>query len=220
MSSDEKQGAGKTWDALNTRGLAAKRETVRELELTGDDDAIRRLVECLGDESWYLRDLAEAALVRLGRRASLALMPLLNQGLWFSRLSAARIFGKIGDGNAVPALFDLTRDPNDSVGAAALDSLLAIGQQRGSIRLAHALHRMAPDARASRLDELARRDGALGERLRRFLRSEDLMSVEDASKLHDDSAAVRATEDSVVWETLTGPPLPKPRGGDGAGGDA
>ena len=219
MTTDDKHGQSKTWDALNTRGLAAKREAVRELELSADDDAIGKLVECLRDESWYLRDLAEAALVRLGRRASRALLPMLNQGLWFTRASAARIFGKIGDGDAVPSLFDLTRDANHTVGASALEALLAIGQQRGSIRLAHALHRMAPDARSARLDEIQARDPALGERLRRFLRSDELMSVEDASALSDDSAAVRANEDGVEWEVLTGPPPPKPRG-DGDGGGA
>ena len=219
MTTDDKQGQ-RTWDATNTRGLAAKRESVRELELRADDEAIAQLVNCLRDESWYLRDLAETALVRLGRRASRALLPLLSHGLWFSRASAARIFGKIGDGDAVPGLFVLTRDDNDTVGAAAVDALLAIGHQRGSIRLAHALHRMPPDARAARLDQIMSRDPALGDRLRRFLRSDELMGVEDASVLNDDSAAVRATEEGVEWEVLTGPPPPKPRGGDGAGGDA
>ena len=219
MTTDDKHGQNKTFDALNSRGLAAKREAVRELELSSDPEAIARLCECLRDESWYLRDLAEAALVRLGHRASNALLPLLDQGLWFTRASAARIFGKIGEGDAVPALFELTRDSNHSVGAAALDALLAIGQQRGAIRLAHAMHRMAPDARGGSLDALQARDPALGERLRRFLRADELMSVEDASALSDDSAAVRANEEGVEWEVLTGPPPPKPRR-DGDGGDA
>lgn len=218
MTTDDKHGQSGTWDALNTRGLAAKREAVRDLELSADEGSITRLVDCLRDESWYLRDLAEAALIRLGHRASRALMPLLNQGLWFSRASAARIFGKIGDGDAVPALFELTRDSNHTVGAAALEALLAIGHQRGAIRLAHTLHRMPPDSRASRLDEIQSRDPSLGERLRRFLRSDELMSVEDASALNDDSAAVRASEDGVEWEVLTGPPPPKSRG-DGNSGD-
>jgi len=204
MTTDEKHGQ-KTWDAMNSRGLAAKRESVREMELRADDQSIGQLVECLRDESWYLRDLAETALVRLGRRASRALLPLLKQGLWYTRASAARIFGKIGDGDSVPPLFELTSDPNNTVGAAALDALLAIGHQRGAVRLAHSLHRMAPDARASRLDDIQRRDPALGERLRRFMRSDELMSVEDASALNDDSAAVRATEEGVEWEVLTGP---------------
>jgi HEAT repeat protein len=220
MTTDDKHGQTKTWDALNTRGLTAKREAVHELELRADDEAIRQLVECLRDESWYLRDLSEAALVRLGRRASSTLLPLLDQGLWFSRASAARIFGKIGDGDAVPALFAMTRDANHTVGAAALDSLLAIGHQRGAVRLAHALHRMAPQDRAARLDEIQSRDPALGERLRRFLKSDELMSVEDTGGLSDDSAAVRASEEGVEWEVLTGPPHPKPQHRDGHGGDA
>ena len=191
MTTDDKHGQSKTWDALNARGLAAKREAVRELELRAD-----------------------------GRRATPALMPLMRQGLWFTRASAARIFGKIGDGDAVPLLFELTQDGNHTVGAAALDSLLAIGHQRGSIRLAHALHRMAPADRSARLDDMQGRDPALGERLRRFLRSDDLMSIEDPSKLNDDSVAVRANEEGVEWEVLTGPPPPKPRAGDGGSGDA
>jgi len=209
---------GKTWDALNTRGLAAKRETVRDLELRGDPAAIAELVECLRDESWYLRDLSEQALVRLGRRASRELIPLLSQGLWFTRTSAARIIGKIGDGDAVPALFELTSDANRTVGEAAVDALLAIGHQRGSIRLAHALHRMPPDVRASHLDALQARDAQLGERLRKFMKSDELMAVEDASALSDDHAAVRASEDGVEWELITGPPPPpKPRGDAGRG---
>jgi len=205
---------GKTWDALNTRSLAAKREAVRELELRGDDAAIAELVECLRDESWYLRDLSEAALVRLGHRAGRALRPLLAQGLWFTRTSAARIIGRIGDGDAVPALFELTADANHTVGAAALEALLAIGQQRGAIRLAHALHRMPPDQRAQRLDDLQQRDAVLGERLRKFMKSDDLMSVDDASALTDDHHAVVASEDGVEWEVITGPPPPKRDGGD------
>jgi len=219
MTTDDKYGQGKTWDAMNTRGLAAKREAVQDLELRADDESIARLVDCLNDESWYLRDLAESALIRLGRRASHALLPLLHQGLWFTRASAARIFGKIGDGDAAAGLFEMTRDPNHAVGDEALTALLAIGHQRGAVRLAHALHRMPPDARASRLDALAARDPSLGERLRRFMRSDELMSLPDASALNDDSSVVRASEEGVEWEVLTGPPHPKPRGGDGDGGD-
>jgi len=219
MPTDDKHGEKRIWDALNSRGLAAKREAVRDMELSASPEAIAQLCECLREESTYLRELAEAALVRLGHRASPALLPMLHQGLWFTRASAARIFGKIGEGDAVPALFELTEDANHDVGASALDALMAIGQQRGAVRLAHALHRMAPDARAGRLDDILARDSALGERLRRFLRSDELMAVENANDLSDDSAVVRAREDGVEREALTGPPPPKPRG-DGDGGDA
>ncbi len=211
MTTDDKHGQSKTIDAMNSRGLAAKRELVRELELNADDESIRRLVECLSDESWYLRDLAEQSLARLGPRGAPALVPQLKQGLWYTRAGAARILGRIGHGDAVPALFELTRDPNDHVGAAALEALVEVGRQRGAIRLAHALHRMPPDSRQLRMDEIFARDALLGDRLRRLMRQDELMSVDDVSALDDDHAAVRASEEGVEWEVLTGPPPPRPR---------
>jgi HEAT repeats len=219
MTTDDGLGQSKPFDTLNTRGLTAKREQVRDLELRGDDESIARLVECLRDESWYLRDLAEQALGRVGGRAASRLIPLLRQGLWYTRASAARILGRIGCGDAVPELFELTDDANDSVGAAAFESLIEVGRQRGGIRLAHALHRMPPDRRQTRLDEIQRRDAALGERLRKFMRSDELMAVDSVHGLDDDSAAVRASEEGVEWEVLTGPTLPR-RSDDGSRGDA
>ena len=104
---------------------------------------------------------------------------MLDQGLWFTRTSAARVLGRLGYRPAVPGLFRLTEDANDTVAGAARDALVAIGNARGAIRLAYALHRMPPDSAAARLDEIAERDRALGERLERMMRSEELMAAED-----------------------------------------
>src|SRR5438067_1782989 len=56
-------------DLLNSRGLAAKREYVRGLEQRRDPESLSLLVECLCDESWYLRDLAAQVFVRMGAGA-------------------------------------------------------------------------------------------------------------------------------------------------------
>src|SRR5437667_5611512 len=93
---DDKFAQSQAFDAMNPRGLAAKREYVRGLEQRRDAEAMSLLVECLCDESWYLRDLAERAFLRLGDEAAPVLMPLLEQGLWFSRTSAAGILGRLG----------------------------------------------------------------------------------------------------------------------------
>jgi len=216
---EDTYGAGKPFDGMNTRGLTAKREYVRELERRGDTEAIARLAECLKDESAYQRDLAEQSLLRLGAAGVKALMPLLAQGLWYTRSSAARTLGRMGSGDAVPALFGLTEDANDTVAAAARDALVEIGHQRGAIRLAHALHRMSPDRRGRRMDEIGTRDSVLGERLGRLLRADELMGVDDVSVLTDDSDAVR-DEGGVEWEALTGPPSGRSRPGDAGGGRA
>jgi len=208
---DDKYGQSKSVDVMNARGLATKREYVQSLEMRGDAEALSLLVECLCDDSWYLRDLAEAAFMKLGPGCAEALLPLLERGVWFTRTSSARVLGKLGYRPAVPGLLTLTDDSNDTVAAAARDALAAIGNQGGAIRLAHALHRLPPDQRRRRLSEISSRAPSLVERLERMMRSEDLMSAESIDALNDESVAVRAIEEGVEWEILTGPPPPGQR---------
>jgi len=215
---DDKFAQSKAFDAMNPRGLAAKREYVRGLEQRRDAEALSLLVECLCDESWYLRDLAERAFLRLGEEAAPVLLPLLGQGLWFSRTSAAGILGRLGYRPAVPVLLRLADDLNRTVADSACDALVAIGRARGAFRIAHVLHRLAPDARRRRIEEVATRDRALAERIERLMRNDELMSLEDDGALADDSPVVRASEDGVEWEVLTSPLPPKSEGQ--AGGDA
>lgn len=216
---DEKAGAGRSLDALSTRSLAAKREYVRDLVMRRDPQSLLLLVECLCEESWYLRDLAEEAFLGLGEEGAPVLVPLLDQGLWFTRTSAARVLGRLGHRPAVPGLFRLTEDANDTVAGAARDALVAIGLRQGAVRVAHALHRMPPDRRRRRLDEIAERDRVLAERLERLLRNEDLMALAEDDVPADDSPAARVGEEGVEWEVLTGPPPPPPpRSGDAGTG--
>jgi HEAT repeat protein len=199
---DEKQGG---YDALNTRSLAAKREYVRGLEQRRDTEAISLLVECLCDESWYLRQLAEQAFLRIGGDSAPVLLPLLDGGLWFTRSSAASVLGRIGCVAAVPGLLQLTGDKNRAVADTAREALLAIGRASGAVRIAHVLHRLAPDVRQRHLVDFAARDAELAGRVTRLLANAELMAVEDGDLLTDDHPVVRASEDGVEWELLTGP---------------
>ncbi|SRR5258706_2447025 len=221
---DDRFAQSQAFDALNPRGLAAKREYVRGLEQRRDPESLSLLVECLCDESWYLRDLAQQAFLRLGDEGASVILPLLEQGLWFTRTSAAGILGQVGYRPAVPALLRLADDTNRTVGEAACDALVAIGRARGAFRIAHVLHRQPPDLRRRRLQDLARRDGALATRIERMLASEELMVLEDDGSLADDSAAVRGSADAVEWEVLTrpapGPDKPRRTEGDGGTGTA
>ena len=67
---DDKFAQAKSIDILNTRGLSAKRDYVRGLERRGDAEALSLLVECLCDESWFLRDLAEEAFLNMAERGA------------------------------------------------------------------------------------------------------------------------------------------------------
>ncbi|HKQ56424.1 MAG TPA: HEAT repeat domain-containing protein, partial [Candidatus Eisenbacteria bacterium] len=204
--SDDKFSQSKPFDALNSRGLTGKREYVQSLEQRADPEALSLLIECLCDESWYLRDQAEGALRRMGPRVADVLLPLLEQGLWFTRTSAARVLGGFGHRPAVPGLLRLAEDVNEGVADTARASLVAIGRAGGSIAIAIALHGLPPDARRLRFEELAALDRPLSERVERMMRNEELMARDGAEMLSDESEAVRASEEGVVWEVLTGPP--------------
>lgn len=219
--SDDKFTQARALDALNSRGLAGKREYVRGLEQRRDEEALSLLVECLCDESWYLRELAEDALMRIGERAAPVLLPLLEQGLWYTRSSAARVLGRFGRREAVPGLFRLCDDANASVVEAAREALTMIGRHGGAVSVARALNGMPPDLRRRRLDEIAVRDRPLGDRVDRMLRHEELMTDELGSDLSDESPIVQAVEEGLEWEVLTGPARQVPRkesGDDGRSG--
>lgn len=223
---DDLKGGARPFDALNPRGLAAKREYVNDLATKADAQSLALLVECLCDESWYTRDLAEHAFQRLDPPRGDLLLPLLDQGLWYTRTTVARILGRLGHRPAVPALLVLVDDSNATVGAAAREALTEIAARGGTMRLAHALHRAAPDLRQRRLAEIGASDHPLRERLERMMRSEELMTMGDPDGVDDDSPAVRATEEGVEWELLTGPAEPRskareaaPPPGDAPAGD-
>lgn len=208
--SDDKYGPGRTFDAMNARGLAGKRDYVRSLEQRRDEEAMSLLVECLCDESWYLRELAESALLRLGDRAGETLLPLLEQGLWFSRASAARVLGRLGHRPAAAGLLRLTDDSNATVVQAAYAGLQELAHRGGSVRIGWELHRSTPEFRRSRLDHFRGLDRPLYERLERMMQNDELMTNEDPDDLRDDSDLVRASEEGVEWEVLTGPPPARP----------
>lgn len=211
------RNASRTQDAMNARGLAGKRDYVRSLEQRRDAESLSLLVECLCDESWYLRELAEGALQRMGEASAEALLPILETGLWYSRASAARVLGRLGHGGAVPGILRLCGDDNGTVALAARESLAELAHRGGSVRIAWELMRLPADVRRARVAEFTALQRAFGERLERLLRHEELMSSEDPASLRDDSAVVRASEEGVEWEILTGPPAtrsddPRPGG--------
>ena len=204
VMTDDKAARAKMPDLMNARGLGAKRDYVLGLEQRGDAEALSLLVECLCDESWYLRDLAEEAFLRMAERGAPSLPPLLEQGLWFTRTSAARVLGRLGYRPALPALLKLADDSNATVATAARDAIVAIGHQKGVVAVAHALHRAPPDLRRRRLEDLAASDRALTDRVERVMRNDEIMGLEQAATLADDHELVRASEDGVEWELLTG----------------
>jgi HEAT repeat protein len=194
------------FEGLNARGLTAKREYVRGLEQRRDAEAISLLVECLCDESSFLRELAEQAFLRMGEEQAGSLVPMLAGGLWYTRLSAARLLGRLGYRPAVPALLTLCDDPNGTVATAARDAVAAVARLRGSSRVAHALVRLAPDKKRQRLAEIAERDRALVKSLERLMTDADLMAADHPDALVDPDESARAEKPKPAAKSQKGAP--------------
>ncbi len=217
---DEGANGRRPPDAMDARRLAGSRDYVRSLEQRTDAEAMTLLVACLSDDSAYLRELAEAALSKRGASATEALLPLLGQGLWFTRASAARVLGRSGHPAAAPGLLRLSRDAVASVAADARAALVALARAGASARLAWELHRLEAPARLDVLAALRRLDTGLASRLETLLRAQPLMERNDPDALRDDASFVRQFEEGVVWDLPAAPSngLAPPAAPDAANG--
>lgn len=195
-------GSRRMPESMSPRGLAGKRDYVRSLEHRRDEEALSLLVECLCDESWYLREMAESALLKLGERSGPALLPLLEQGLWFSRSSAARVLGRMGFAPAAGALVRLTFDSVETVVRDSCVALAELGRRGGLARIAWELRQLPGERRPERLVMFAAVDRPFAERVERLLRSPELERHTDPETLQDDAPWVRASEEGVVWDVI------------------
>ncbi|MEO6462719.1 MAG: HEAT repeat domain-containing protein [Candidatus Eisenbacteria bacterium] len=194
----------RSFDAFSPRGLAGKREYVLDLEKRGDAESCALLVACLADESGYLRDLAEASLVRLKTEPA-PVLPLLAAGLWYTKVSAARTLGRLGARAAGPGLATLLDDPNESVRRAGAEALAQLARGEGALAVARALHRRREVDRARALHDIVAGDRALEARLEGLMKDRDAMEAADDELLSHDADIVRASADGVEWGLLTGP---------------
>jgi HEAT repeat protein len=200
---DDKYSSLRALDAMQVRSLDGKREYVASLEARGDEQALSLLVECLCDESAFLRGLAEQALGRLGQRATDALLPHLTQGLWFTRVSAARVLGDLGARESLAGLIELAGDANRSVAEAAVAAAARVAGAGHVVSAARALHRSPAAVRERVLAAAQLRDPELAAQIARTLADQELMNAGEDEVLNETPSLLEAHE-GVEWELLTG----------------
>lgn len=200
---DEPYTSLRPFDALSPRGLAGKREYVLDLEQKGDGSAVRLLVECLADESGYLRDLAAAALVRLNASAA-PILPLLASGLWYTRVSAVRTLGRLAAREAAQPLGALLKDTNESVRGETVVALAAIARGGNDVHVARSLFARSEVERTRALLDLRSLDAETARRLDALFLDRDLMSAAEDELITPEHSPGRASDDGVAWDLLTG----------------
>ena len=200
---DDKYSSLRALEAMQVRSLEGKKEYVASLEARGDEQALSLLVECLCDESGYLRDLAECALVRVGDRAAKVLLPHLTQGLWFTRVSVAKVLGELGYRDALPGLVEMAGDANRAVAEAALQSASRIAAHGHVVSAARALFHAPSERVREMLGAAEAYQAGLASQVQRVLADRELMTAEESELLNETAGGLAAGE-GVEWSVLTG----------------
>jgi HEAT repeat protein len=200
---DDKYSSLRALEAMQVRSLEGKKEYVASLEARGDEQALSLLVECLCDESGFLRDLAERALIRLGPGAVDVLLPHLTQGLWFTRTSVARVLGEIGAREALPGLVEMAGDANRAVAESACSAMIRVALAGHVVSVARALHRAPSGVAEEILAGAESAQAGLAAQLQRVLSDRELMTAREDELLSETPGSFGAQE-GVEWEILTG----------------
>lgn len=200
---DDKRTSLRVMDDLKMRGFDDKREYVNSLEGRDDEQALSLLVECLCDESAYLRDLAEKALIRKGSSCADVLLPHLTQGLWYTRAAVANVLGSQGCKDALPGLQEMSGDANRAVAEAALDAIIRIAAAGHAVSAARTLNHVQPILARRALDQGDKVRAGLATQLQRLMSDRELMQASDDEVLREDVAVAEAQE-NLEWEVLTG----------------
>ena len=114
---------GRILEAIHRGDLREKRTLIESISHQPSDRALQILSEILEGESWYLRDMAAKAMVRMGPMSRPRLRQLAASGLWYTRAAAGRALGRSGDLESLPLLVALLADTNLTVQGSALASI-------------------------------------------------------------------------------------------------
>lgn len=107
-------------DLLRSKDILKRFAAVDLLKERGD---IERLRDLLFNESWHLRERAAQALASFGERVGDLVRPLLDEGYWYVRASAAFVVGEIGDVKSFEKLKELMTERNETVRSEACKAI-------------------------------------------------------------------------------------------------
>lgn len=186
---------------------------IDQLRSREPQEAIPKLIEVLGDESWYLRERAGEVLVAFGAAAAPALEDLLREGLWYSRAAALRALGRIAAPLSLPAVMAHLTDANRAIAQEGASALLGFCRRERACAVAKLLHARGPRLRAHVLGLLRQIDADAAARLLRLIEASALMGPEGSLTAEEEgrvAAEIADAEWGIRWEDLeSGRALPE-----------
>lgn len=194
--------------------LESARNYVERLRSESAEVAVPKLIEVLGDESWYLRERAADALVGFGALAAPAVEIAARSGLWYTRAASLRVLGRLGEPHGLSLVMDHLDDPNQTIAEAAQRALLDFCARGRALAVAKLLHARGEAFREKVLARLRRREPDRTDRLQRLVEASDWMGPEGALEREETGRLIEEVADAsfgIEWEKLgAADELPQP----------
>ncbi len=187
--------------------LEEARAYLDELRSQPSAEAIPKLLQALGDESWFLREHAAEVLADFGPAAAPAVEGLLRSGLWYTRAAALRVLGYIAEPSSLPAAIGLLTDTNRSIADEAARALLSYARRGRATAVAKLLHARGPDFRSAAVGLLRKIDPEGAALVQRLIAADALMGPEGSLTSEEERRlAVEVSDEAwgVAWEQLSG----------------
>ena len=193
--------------------LEEVRQYIDQLRTQPAAEAVPRLVEILGDESWYLRERAGEVLAGFGAQAAPATEALLHSGLWYSRAAALRVLGAIAAPPTLLSVLGFLEDTNKSIAEEAARAVVGFCRGGRAVAVAKILHGRGVHARESALELVRRIDPDSAARLQRLIQAGLIMGPEGSLTAGEEARLALEVADEawgVLWDRLDpGEPLPE-----------
>ncbi len=187
------------------------------IERLGDcptDEAVPKLLEIMGDESWFLRERAGKVLVGYGREIALPVEGLLKDGLWYTRAAAIRVLGRIGEPRSLRKVIRYLDDSNRTVAEETAKALLDFCNNNRSLAIAKIFHSRGTESREKFLSILRRIDPDSTERLNYLMESSEMMGPEGRLEPSEEDRLIMEVNDNdwgISWRLIeSSRPLPEP----------
>uniref|UniRef100_A0A7C4UFW1 HEAT repeat domain-containing protein n=1 Tax=candidate division WOR-3 bacterium TaxID=2052148 RepID=A0A7C4UFW1_UNCW3 len=100
---------------IRSKNLKEKMKLIEDLGKEDSPKALQQLISLLSSSSWSIRDKVTEILATKGEKILDKLINLLEEGIWFTKASAAKTLGNIGSIQSLPHLLKFIDDNNSVV---------------------------------------------------------------------------------------------------------
>lgn len=116
---------------MKSKNIKEKIRLIEELAKDDNPKSVQYLLSFLSSPSWTIREKTSEVLGTKGEKILDKLLTLLEEGVWYTRATAAKTIGNIGSANVMNHLLKHSEDNNQVVKESVLESIKKIVEKNG-----------------------------------------------------------------------------------------